>query len=307
MNISYKTKLKNLWLRIVRSRQLYLMVLPGILAVLIFHYFPLYGVQIAFKNFRPSLGIWGSEWVGFKHFIKFFKYPYFWDIIKNTIWISVCSLLLFPCSAIFALMLNEVQNSKIKKICQQITYAPYFVSVVVLCAMLTLFSNRAGLFNIITGLFGAEAVDFLAKPEAFAPLYAISGLWTELGYGTIIYLAALSGVSMELVEAAKLDGASRIGIIRHVYIPHIKPTFITLLILRMGTLLSVGFEKTFLLQNPLNKEASNIIATYVYEVGLLDMNYSYSTAIGLFNCVINIAIIVLANYLSKKFAKTGLW
>lgn len=290
-----------------RCRWLYLMILPAVVSVFIFHYIPIYGLQIAFKDFRTSLGIWGSPWVGFKHFIKFFRYPYFWKILRNTIWISVCSLLTFPCSLIFALMLNETKNAKLKKVCQQITYAPYFVSVVVLCSMVSVFANREGLVNIITGLLGIEAVDFLGKPTAFAPIYAISGVWQNLGWGTIIYLATLSGVSEELVEAAKLDGASRMQIIWHVYLPHLKSTIIVLLILNLGQLLSVGFEKTFLLQNALNKDASSVISTYVYEIGILNHDYSYSTAIGLFNSVVNIIVISIANFFSKKVTDSGLW
>lgn len=286
---------------------LYLLILPPIITVFIFHYIPIYGLQIAFKNFRSSLGIWGSEWVGLENFIKFFSYPYFKQVLWNTIWISICSLITFPIPIIFSLMLNEMKNLKLKKICQQITYAPYFVSTVVVCAMIILFTNREGLLNNILALFGVEAIDFMSIPGAFAPIYAISGLWQGLGWGTIIYLATLAGVSPELIEAAKIDGASRMQIIRHVNLPHLKPTIIILFILNMGNLLSVGFEKVYLLQNPLNRDASNVIATYVYEVGLQKMDYSYSTAVGLFNSVINIILIVLANTISKKVSKTSLW
>lgn len=295
--------LKQMW----RCKALYLMILPPIISVFIFHYIPLYGVQIAFKDYRTSLGIWGSEWVGLKHFKKFIEYPYFIRIMKNTIWISLASLCTFPCSVIFALMLNEMKDGKLKKICQQITYAPYFVSTVVICSMALLFLNRDGLINNIIAIFGVESIDFISIPSAFAPIYAITGLWSSLGWGTIIYLATLSGVSPELREAAVVDGASRMQIIWHVNLPHIKPTIITMFILQLGSLLSVGFEKTFLLQNPLNLEASSVISTYTYEIGILSQQFSYSTAIGLFNCIINLILVVLANKISNKVAQVGLW
>ena len=295
--------LKQMW----RCKALYLMILPPIISVFIFHYIPLYGVQIAFKDYRTSLGIWGSEWVGLKHFKKFIEYPYFIRIMKNTIWISLASLCTFPCSVIFALMLNEMKDGKLKKICQQITYAPYFVSTVVVCSMALLFLNRDGLINNIIAIFGVESIDFISIPSAFAPIYAITGLWSSLGWGTIIYLATLSGVSPELREAAVVDGASRMQIIWHVNLPHIKPTIITMFILQLGSLLSVGFEKTFLLQNPLNLEASSVISTYTYEIGILSQQFSYSTAIGLFNCIVNIILIMMTNKISKKVADVGLW
>lgn len=295
--------LKKMW----QCRALYMMILPAIVAVFIFHYIPLYGVQIAFKDFRPSKGIWGSEWVGLKYFIKFINYPYFFKIMKNTLWISLVSLCTFPLPVIFALMLNEMKNMKLKKVCQTITYAPYFVSTVIVCSMAIMFLNKEGLINMILGAFGVEAIDFMAIPAAFAPIYAITGVWSGLGWGTIIYMATLSGVSPELVEAAKMDGASRMQVIWHVNLPHLKPTIITMLILRMGSLLSVGFEKTFLLQNTLNMDASSVIATYVYQVGLGSHQYSYSTAIGLFNNIINVIMIITANTISKKVANSGLW
>ena len=293
--------------RLYRCRMLYLMILPSIITVFIFHYIPLYGVQIAFKDFRSSLGIWGSEWVGLKHFKTFFNYPYFGRVIWNTLWISLCSLLTFPLPVIFSLMLNEMRNEKLKKVCQMITYAPHFVSTVVVCSMIILFTNREGLINIILGFFGVEAIDFMGLSSAFAPIYSISGLWSGLGWSTIIYMATLSGVSQELIEAAKIDGATRMQVIWYVNLPHIKGTVITMFILNMGSLLSVGFEKTFLLQNSLNQDASSVIATYVYEIGLLNQQFSYSTAIGLFNSIVNIIMIVAANMISKKLAHTGLW
>lgn len=293
--------------RIHRCRILYIMLLPSIITVFIFHYIPLYGVQIAFKDYRTSLGIWNSEWVGLKHFVRFFNYPYFKNILWNTIWVSTVSLLTFPAPIIFSLMLNEMKDGKLRKACQTITYAPHFVSTVIVCSMTILFLNREGLFNIILTFFGGEAVDFMSIPSAFAWIYAFTDLWSGLGWNTIIYMATLAGVSIELVEAAKIDGATRLQTIWYVHLPHLKPTIITLFILKMGQLLSVGFEKVFLLQNPLNMAASSVISTYVYQIGIQDQQFSYSSAIGLFNNLINIILIVTANTISKKVTKTGLW
>lgn len=290
-----------------RCKALYLMILPPIITMFIFHYIPLYGVQIAFKNFRSSLGIWGSEWVGLKHFINFIEYPYFGKVMFNTIWISLISVLTFPFPIIFAVMLNEMRSQKLKKFCQTITYAPHFISTVLVCSMTIMFLNREGLINIILSAFGAEPVDFMSVPKAFAPIYAITGLWQNLGWNTIIYLATLAGVSVELIEAAKIDGANKFQIIWNVHLPHLKPTVVTLLILQIGSLVSVGFEKTFLLQNPLNMEASSVISTYVYEMGILQQQFSYSAAIGLFNNAINIVLLILANTISRKVAQTSLW
>ena len=306
-NSRKESKLYNLGKRMYRCRHLYLMILPGIITVFIFHYMPIYGVQIAFKDFRTSLGIVGSEWVGLKYFKKFMDYPYFEKIMWNTIKISLTSLCMFPIPVIFSLMLNELKNLKFKKTVQTITYAPHFVSTVVTCSIVTLLLARDGIINTALSYLGVEPLNFMSMPSAFALIYAISDLWQHLGWNTIIYIAALAGVSPELVEAAKLDGAGRMQIIRHVYLPHLLPTVVTMFILRTGSLLSVGFEKVFLLQNPLNMEASSVISTYVYEVGILSQQYSYSSAIGLFNNIINIILILVTNQVSKKITKVGLW
>lgn len=302
-----KGKAQRLLKQIYRCRMLYLMILPPIITVFIFHYIPIYGVQIAFRDYRSSLGITGSEWVGLKHFKAFVDYPYFEKILWNTVRISLFSLATFPIPILFSIMLNELRGQKFKKVSQMITYAPHFVSTVVVCSMILLFLNRDGLFNNAGAFFGAERKDFMSIPSAFAPIYAVSDLWQGLGWGTIIYLATLAGVSQELVEAAQIDGAGRLQIIWHVHLPHLKPTIITLFILRMGSLISVGFEKTFLLQNPLNLDASSVISTYVYEVGIISHQYSYSAAIGLFNNIINIILIAAANKISKKVAEVSLW
>lgn len=302
-----KKNLKHLKKNLYRCRLLYLMILPSLITVFVFHYIPIYGVQIAFKDYRSSLGILGSEWVGLKYFIEFINYPYFEKVMINTIRISLVCLCTFPIPIIFSIMLNELRSSKVKKVSQMITYAPHFVSTVVVCSMLMLFLDKDGLINNIIAFFGGERVSYLSVPSAFAPIYAISDLWQGLGWGTIIYLATLAGISVELVEAAKIDGAGRFQTIWHVHLPYLKPTIITLFILKMGSLISVGFEKVFLLQNPLNLDASSVISTYVYEVGIINHQYSYSSAIGLFNNFINIILLVIANTVSKKVAETSLW
>ena len=302
-----KKKHQGLWKRIYRCRQLYLLVIPGMITVFIFHYIPICGLQMAFRNFKASKGIWGSDWVGLKYFIQFINYPYFEKIMINTIRISLYSLMTFPAPIIFSIMLNELRSNKVRRVSQMITYAPHFVSTVVVCSMTILFLEKDGVINLIAQFFGREPENLIANPAAFAPVYAITDLWSGLGWGTIIYLATLAGVSMELIEAAKIDGAGRMQIIWHVQLPHLKPTIVTLFILRMGSLISVGFEKVFLLQNSLNKETSSVISTYVYEVGIENHQYSYSSAIGLFNNLINIVLIVIANFVSKRVAEVSLW
>lgn len=300
--------LKEAW----RYRALYLMLVPGIISVFIFHYIPVYGIQIAFKDFRNTLGIWGSPWSKpfFKWFIKFFDYPYFGRIIWNTFRLNLISLIFFPAPIVFSLMLNEMRDGKFKKLCQTITYAPHFISTVLVCGMVILFLSREGLFNIINGWIygkGYEAKNFMSDSNVFPWAYVISDVWSELGWGTIIYLAALSGVSTELVEAAKIDGANRLQIIRNVYLPHLLPTIVIMFILRMGSMLGAGFEKVFLLQNPLNTATSEVISTYVYETGIGLKQYSYSTAISLFNSLVSIVMVTTTNFISKKVTQNSLW
>ncbi len=268
----------------------------------------MYGVQIAFRDFRISKGIFGSNWVGLKHFAAFINYPNFSKIMLNTLYISLYSFATFPLSIILALMLNEVDNLRYKKTVQMITYAPYFVSTVVVCSMITLFLNRSnGLLNNIIAQFGGERVAFLESPKYFYTIYVWSDVWQGIGWGTIIYLAALSGVSPELVEAAKIDGASRLQIVLHVDIPSILPTIIITLIMRCGSILSVGFDKAYLLQNPLNLEASQVISTYVYELGLQSGRFSYAAAISLFNTIINVGFLAIVNAISKRASGISLW
>jgi len=300
---------QNTWSRIKRDYELYLFLLPIVLIYLIFRYYPMYGVQIAFKDFTPSKGVWGSEWVGFQHFIDFFNSYNFWTIISNTLSLSVFSLIFsFPAPIIIAIMLNQMLSKRYKKFIQTVIYAPHFISVVVLVGMLNVFlSPNSGIINHIITWFGGDPVLFLADEDWFRPLYILSGVWQETGFATIIYLAALAGINPELHEAATVDGASKWKRIWHVELPGILPTIIILLILALGNIMSIGFEKAFLMQNDLNYATSNIIPTYVYELGIQKAQYSFSTAVGLFNSVINIILIVTVNRISKKLTETSLW
>lgn len=300
---------QNTWSRIKRDYELYLFLLPIVLIYLIFRYYPMYGVQIAFKDFTPSKGVWGSEWVGFQHFIDFFNSYNFWTIISNTLSLSFFSLIFsFPAPIIIAIMLNQMLSKRYKKFIQTVIYAPHFISVVVLVGMLNVFlSPNSGIINHIITWFGGDPVLFLADEDWFRPLYILSGVWQETGFATIIYLAALAGINPELHEAATVDGASKWKRIWHVELPGILPTIIILLILALGNIMSIGFEKAFLMQNDLNYATSNIIPTYVYELGIQKAQYSFSTAVGLFNSVINIILIVTVNRISKKLTETSLW
>jgi len=296
------TKKKN------RYWQLYLLLLPAVVYLLVFAYGPMYGVIIAFKDYKIKRGYLGSEWVGFEHFIRFLTYPDFWKLIKNTLGISLYTLATFPCAIILALAINELKSQKFKKTVQMVTYAPHFLSTVVLCSLVTLFVGREGILGQAYGaLTGGEPENLLAIPKFFRSIYVWSGVWQGVGWNTIIYLSALSGISPELIESAKIDGAGRMQVIRHINLPGILPTIAITFIMSAGGVLSVGFEKIFLLQNPLNLDVSNIIATYTYNIGLQGGQFSYSTAIGLFNNLVNIAILILVNRITKKLSGTGMW
>lgn len=292
-----------------RNWILYVMILPIVAYYIIFAYVPMYGVTLAFKDYAVKKGILGSPWVGFKHFLRFFKAYNFKQLLSNTLGISLYSLLVgFPIPIIFALMLNYLNRPLLKKIVQMVSYAPYFISTVVICGMLNIFmAPDTGVFNSILNFFGLESVNFLAKPEWFKSIYVWSGVWQGMGWSSIIYISALAGVNYELHEAAILDGATKFHRMIHVDLPSIKSTVVMLLILQVGSLMNVGFEKVYLLQNSLNRSASSVISTYTYEVGLINSDYSYSTAVGLFNSVINIILIVMANQLSKKVADESLF
>ena len=295
-----------------RFWQLYLFVLPPIITTFIWHYIPLYGVVIAFKDYKVIDGILGSDWAGLEHFMAFFRDPYFEPILWNTIRISLYSFATFPCSIIFALMINELTNHKFKKTVQMISYMPHFISTVVVCAMVHMFFNvDGGIVNNAIVALGGEPVPFMYKAEYFDHLYVWSGVWQGIGWGTIIYLANLSNVSPDLIEAARIDGASRWDVVVHINIPTILPTVVIMLILRVGSIMGVGFEKVFLLQTDLNLSASRVISTYVYErtlgAGGTTAYWDYSAAIGLFNTFINLILIILTNTIARKVSDIALW
>lgn len=291
-----------------QNYSLYLMVIPVILFYLLFHYKPIYGTLIAFKQFKPSLGIMGSPWVGFDNFMEFFGSHYFVRLLRNTLTISISSLIFeFPSAIILALMINEVKSKLFTKAVQTITYLPHFISLVVVCGLLVDFLSSAGLINKLTAFFGAEPVSFLQKSKAFVPIYIISNIWQEMGWSSIIYIAAIVGIDAQLYEAARIDGAGRIRQTIHITLPGMLPTILTMLILRCGSIMSVGFEKIILLYNPLTMETADVIASYVYRAGLQEFKYGLSTAVGLFNSVINLILLLGANMLSQKLNETSLW
>ena len=289
--------------------QYYILLLPALAYFLIFCYGPMYGAQIAFRNFNARDGITGSAWVGFAHFERFFRSPYFGSLLRNTFVISIYGLLAgFPLPILLALSLNELKGTKVKKLAQTVTYAPYFISTVVMCGMLIAFLNpNTGIINKLIAALGGEPVPFLSEAALFPSIYVWSGVWQGTGWGSVIYFAALSGVDPQLLEAATLDGATRWQKIWYVNLPALMPTIVIMLIMNCGSLLSVGYEKVFLLQNALNLETSEVISTYVYKTGLVSAQYSFSTAIGLFNSVVNLILLVTVNAVSRRIGENSLW
>ena len=305
MNHSYGRRLKR---DFKKNRSLYLMIIPVVLFYILFHYKTMYGAIIAFYNYRPARGLEGSKWVGLDHFIYFFKSPFFMRTLKNTLAISFLNLLFaFPAPIILALLLNEVRNNHYKKIVQTVTYLPHFISSVVICGMLSSFCLSTGLFNDIIEIFGGERIPLLQGTQYYRTVYIASDIWQTIGWSSIIYLAALSGVDKNLYEAAQLDGANKWKQTWHITIPGILPTIMIQLILRIGTLMSIGYEKTLLIYNPTNYAVSDIISTYNFRMGLELGDWSYATAIGLFNSVVNCILLVISNKLSKKYTENSLW
>ncbi|NHW35409.1 sugar ABC transporter permease [Paenibacillus aceris] len=295
-------------LDIRKNKLLYVMLLPVLLYYVVFHYAPMYGAVIAFKDFSPRLGIWGSDWVGFEHFREFFTGPYFWRTIKNTVLISFYQLLFgFPAPIVLALLLNELKHALFKRTVQTVTYMPHFISLIVICGILKDFTSSEGVINDIIAFFGGERLTFLLEPSLFRTVYVSSGIWQNIGWGTIIFLAALTGIDQEQYEAAKIDGAGRWKQMTHVTLPGLMPTIVILLILDIGRMMNVGFEKIILLYNPGTFETADVISSYVYRVGLQDFNYSFSSAVGLFNSVINFVLLISSNWLSRKYNDTSLW
>lgn len=305
--LNFGHRLKN---DIVRNWQLYLLLLPAVVAIIMFAYVPMYGIQIAFKDFKPVHGIWGSEWVGFDQFKRFFTSNQFGNILGNTILLSVYSIVAgFPAPIILALMLNQISAQRFKKVLQTVTYMPHFISTVVMVGIISVFfTPSTGLFGHIARTLGVtDPPNLLSQRTAFRPLYVFTNIWQHTGWDSIIYLAALSGVDIALYEAAMIDGANRFQRVVHIDIPCILPTIVILLILTAGNVMNVGFEKVFLMQNDLNLPVTEVIPTYVYKIGLRSMQYSYSAAVGLFNTVVNFILLVLVNTVSKRVGETSLW
>jgi len=292
-----------------RHWQLYLLIIPPLLYFILFKYIPMVNAVIAFKDYNVVQGIWGSQWVGTKYFEQFFQNPAFWTLLRNTLVLSLYSLAIsYPIPILLALMLNEVGHAFFKRTVQLVTYAPYFISVVVLVSILNLvLAPRVGIVNQILGITGVSSVDFLGSANMFPSIYVWSGVWQGAGYAAVIYLAVLAGVDPTLYEAAKVDGASRLQKIINIDLPSLMPTAIVILILSVGSLMAVGFEKVFLLQNPLNLSTSEVIQTYVYKVGLLNANFSFATAVGLLNSVANLILLLTVNIIARRTANTSLF
>ena len=286
---------------------LYIMLLLPLTTLIIFKYVPMYGVQIAFRNYRITRSIESSPWVGFKYFKKFFDYYDFWPIVRNTLVVNFYSLLTFPLSLLLALLLNHLPFRRYGKLVQNISYMPHFISTVVVCGLISDFSAVNGVFNDVAAALGGARVSLLTKPGLFTPIYVLSNIWSGMGYGSIIYLAAIGGINSELYEAAMLDGAGRLRQTWHVTLPGLAPTIITMLIMRVGSILNVGYDKILLLMNDSNREAAEVISTFVYQKGLVEASYGYSTAVGLFNSVVCLIFLAGANALSRKFSETSLW
>lgn len=295
--------------KIARNYDLYLLLLPTLAYFIIFHYIPMYGVQIAFKNFNPIKGIVGSPWVGFDHFERFFQSYQLGTIIRNTLGISIYELLVaFPAPIILALMINQLTSERFKRFVQTVTYAPHFISTVVVVGIVyLLLSPKTGAVNNLLGIFNIKPIFFMGSADWFKTVFVFSGIWQNMGWGTIIYLAALTSVNPEFHEAAVVDGATKLQRVFYIDIPAIMPTVIIMLIMNMGHMMSVGFEKVYLMQNQLNIDSSETIQTYVYKSGLVQAQYSYASAIGLFNTIINFILLISVNKIAKSLKQTSLW
>lgn len=306
---SLSAKKKPFKKRFIDSRYLLLLVLPCIIYFILFHYIPMWGILISFKDYSPFKGFWGSSWTGFKHYKMFLSSPDAFKLIKNTFLLSFYSLIWsFPAPIIFALILNEVRNLRFKKIVQTVSYMPHFISTVVVVGMINMFlSPSTGIVNIMLENMGFKRINFMADPRYFRSIYIASGIWQGMGWSAIVYIAALSNIDPQLYEAAVIDGANKFKRIIHITIPCIAPTIITMFLLKTGSLLSVGFEKVFLMQQPATYSTSDVISTYVYRQGLISGNFGYSTAVGLFNSVINLLFLLFSNYIAKRYSETSLW
>jgi putative aldouronate transport system permease protein len=301
-------QLKKIRRDLVSNRMIYALAIPVIAYYLVFHYVPMYGASIAFKNFVPTKGILGSEWVGFEHFASFFSSHYFWRVLRNTVAINGYQLLFgFPAPILLALMLNELRSEAFKRTVQTISYMPHFISIMVISGLILNFGSRTGVANDLIVMFGGERSNLLMRPELFRLIYVSTGIWQGVGWNSIIYLAALTAIDPELYQAARIDGAGRWKQTFHVTLPGILPTISILLILQIGQMMNVGFEKIILLYNGATYETADVISSFVYRKGLMEFNYSYSAAVGLFNSVINFALLIGANTVSKRVNETSLW
>uniref|UniRef100_UPI00403F4A58 ABC transporter permease n=1 Tax=Paenibacillus sp. FSL K6-1096 TaxID=2921460 RepID=UPI00403F4A58 len=302
-------KLSLVWLNYKRNKVIYWMAFPVVLYFLVFKYLPMYGAVIAFKEYTVGKGIWGSEWVGLQHFRDFFQSYYFWRVLKNTLILSFYQLLFgFPAPILLALLLNELRHEMFKRTVQTVSYIPHFISLVVICGMVVDFSSRDGLFNSIITFFGGESSALLSEPGNFRTIYTASSIWQELGFSTIIYLAALSGINPELYDASMVDGASRLRRVWHITLPGIIPMIVILLILRIGGLMEIGFEKVILLYNPNVYDTADVISTFVYRKGISESaEFSYTTAVGLFQSLVNFILLIGANRLSKAVSDNKLF
>lgn len=299
---------KNIWHRVYSDRALYLLLLPSFIIMFIFTYMPMYGVVIAFKDFTPAKGIMGSEWAGLKYFKQYFNSYQFWPTIKNTLLLSIYSIVVtFPLPIVLALICNQMRTGKFKKVFQVSTYLPHFISTVVMCGMIILFlSPSSGVIAKLLSFIGIQMPNVMGSPGAFPSVYVWTEVWQHLGWDSILYIAALAAIDPSLYEAATMDGASKWQKMLKIDIPLLMPTATVMFILRMGSVMNVGFEKVYLLQNNLNTASSEIISTYVYKMGLVSSQYSLSSAIGLFNNLINLVLLVTVNYISKKMSDTSL-
>lgn len=302
---SFRTRVIKDW---KKYKPIYILALLGVAYYIIFCYLPIGGILMAFENYKPTRGLFGSKWVGFKYFIDFFTGAYAWRVIRNTLLINFYDLIFgFPAPIIFALLLNEITSNAFKRTVQTISYLPFFISQVVICGILLDFLSLNGLLNQIITVFGLPKTAFMIFPQYFRSIFVGSGIWQGLGYGAIIYLAALSSVDVQLYDAAVIDGCNRFKRMIHVTLPCIMPTIVIMLILRIGSMMSVGFEKIILLYNPSVYETADVISSFVYRYGLLQGNFSYSTAVGLFNSVVNFALLAITNSISKRVSDISLW
>lgn len=303
-----QTKRQNVTLTLRKYREIYIMLIPVVLFYIVFHYAPMYGLIIAFKNYRPALGILGSTWVGLKHFKDFFGSFYFWRLLKNTLSINIFGLIFgFPAPIIFAILLNEVKNSAFKRTIQSITYLPHFVSIAAICCMIIDIFAVNGPINAIVKMFGGEAISFFNVAHWFQPIYIATDIWAGFGWGSIIYLSALTAIDPELYEAAALDGASRLQRMWHITFMGILPTVTIMLIMKVGHMMSLGSQKILLLYNPNIYETADVISTFVYRKGLVGAEYSYTAAVDMFSSVINFILLISVNAFSRRVNETSLW